>query len=496
MTKARARDLGIPLEGLPGPWNAITDVTGVSVGFATLIEGNSARTGVTILHPRGQRDHEPVFAGTFAFNGNGEMTGAAWVEEGGMLEGPIGLTNTHSVGVVRDAIIEWQAEHDSFFQRWSCPLVAETADGLLNDMNRFHVQPGHVRAALDSAQAGPVAEGNVGGGTGMICYEFKGGTGTASRRLPPELGGWTVGALVQANFGRRDQLTVAGIPVGQYLKEGALFPQVYPPPPEQGSLIVILATDAPLLPHQLKRIARRATLGMARTGSLGGNGSGDIFLAFSTSGTGTPSNDKKDILQLQALPNEKLDPLFFASVYATEEAILNAMLAAETMTGRDGVTVRSPPACKTAGGPETAQSAPGLHLLRTVERVPVKFRDSSKKLLSYQHRLGVFAVQMTDAPADVHEDCPDQEAGQDHDGESPDRQKILPAADREHALIKNGLKEGQRHEAEREGKGNDDQCEVDDPQELLQNHVEHRQPGMPVGEQHLKPIQPASCSAR
>lgn len=341
--KARARDLGIPFEGRPGPLNALTDVGGVTVGFATILEGDSARTGVTIIHPRGRDQHTPVFAGTFAFNGNGEMTGAAWVDEGGLLEGPIGLTNTHSVGVVRDAIIAWQARTDSFYQQWSCPVVAETADGWLNDMNAFHVSAEHVRLALESAQGGPVPEGNVGGGTGMICYEFKGGTGTASRRLPPGLGGWTVAALAQANFGRRHQLTIAGVPVGLHLKEGALFTHAENPFTEQGSLIVVLATDAPLLPHQLKRLARRATLGMARTGSLGGNSSGDIFLAFSTANPGASHAAENGIVSVQALLNEKLDPLFGAAVHATEEAILNALVAAETMTGRDGLIVQALP---------------------------------------------------------------------------------------------------------------------------------------------------------
>ncbi len=340
---ARARDLGIPLEGTPGPLNAITDIPDLTVGFATVIKGASARTGVTVIHPRGGTNHDPVFAGTFSFNGNGEMTGAAWVDEGGLLEGPIGLTNTHSVGIVRDTIIQWQASQDAFFQKWSCPVVAETADGWLNDMNQFHVEPEHVLAALDSAQGGPLPEGNVGGGTGMICYEFKGGTGTSSRKLPEKLGGWTIGALVQANFGRRYQLTVAGVPVGQHLTEDAPFTNGENPLAEQGSLIVVLATDAPLLPHQLRRIARRATLGMARTGSLGGNGSGDIFLAFSTANPGAAHGDEDGLATLRALSNDKVDPLFAASVYATEEAILNAMIAAETMTGRDGITVKALP---------------------------------------------------------------------------------------------------------------------------------------------------------
>jgi L-aminopeptidase/D-esterase-like protein len=343
MTKPRARDLGIPFEGTPGKLNAITDVAGVTTGFSTIIEGDSARTGVTIIHPRGKQNHEPVFAGYFAFNGNGEMTGAAWVEEGGMLEGPVGLTNTHSVGVVRDAIIAWQTEHDALYQKWSCPVVAETADGWLNDMNAFHVSREHVIAALENAAGGPVPEGNVGGGTGMLCYEFKGGSGTASRQLPAKLGGWTVGAIVQANFGRRYQLTIAGVPVGEHLKENAPFSNGENPLHEQGSLIVILSTDAPLLPHQLRRIAKRATLGMARTGSLGGNGSGDIFLAFSTTNTGSHRGDERGVAHVETRLNEKLDPLFHAAAYATEEAIINAMVAAEDMTGKNGLSIEALP---------------------------------------------------------------------------------------------------------------------------------------------------------
>jgi D-aminopeptidase len=341
MTKPRARDLGIRFEGTPGTCNAITDVPGVTVGYATVIEGESARTGVTIIHPRGGKDHEPVFAGTFAFNGNGEMTGAAWVEEGGMLEGPIGITNTHSVGIVRDTIIDWQAKNDALYQRWSCPVVTETADGWLNDINGFHVKPAHVWTALDSAKDGPIEEGNVGGGTGMLCYEFKGGTGTASRKLPERLGGWTVGALVQSNFGRRYQLTIAGVPVGHYLKENApfsngenLFQQ------DDGSLIIILATDAPLLPHQLKRLAKRASLGMARTGAVGGNGSGDIFLAFSTTSIGAGAGITADV---KYLLNDYIDPLLFSSAYASEEAIINSMIAGESMTGHKGMSVDALP---------------------------------------------------------------------------------------------------------------------------------------------------------
>lgn len=343
MTKPRARQLGIPLEGTPGPHNAITDVAGIEVGYSTLIEGQAVRTGLTVIHPRGKRDHDPVFAGWHAFNGNGELTGAAWMEEGGFLEGPIGITNTHSVGLVRDTIIDWQVRRGAIFQKWSCPVVTETADGWLNDMNGFHLRPEHVLAALESAQDGPIAEGNVGGGTGMICYEFKGGTGSSSRKLPENLGGWTVGALAQANFGRRFQLTVAGVPVGEHLSAGAVFTGGRNPfRQDDGSLIVVLATDAPLLPHQLKRLAKRATLGMARTGSLGGNGSGDIFLAFSTANRGA-AGPESGIAALQAVSNERIDPLLFASALATEEAILNALLAADTMTGRDGMTIPALP---------------------------------------------------------------------------------------------------------------------------------------------------------
>jgi L-aminopeptidase/D-esterase-like protein len=269
------------------------------------------------------------------------MTGAAWVEEGGMLEGPIGITNTHSVGIVRDTIIDWQAKNNALYQRWSCPVVTETADGWLNDMNGFHVKPEHVWYALDSAKDGPIAEGNVGGGTGMLCYEFKGGTGTSSRKLPEKLGGWTVGALIQSNFGRRYQLTVAGVPVGQYLKENAPFTSGENPfKQDDGSLIIILATDAPLLPHQLKRLAKRASLGMARTGSLGGNGSGDIFLAFSTTNTGIAG---ELVATAEYVPNDYIDPLLAASAYASEEAIINSMLAGESMTGHKGMMVDALP---------------------------------------------------------------------------------------------------------------------------------------------------------
>ncbi len=341
--KPRARDLGIAFDGTPGPLNSITDVEGIEVGYSTIIEAQSTRTGVTIIHPRGKRDHDPVYAGYFSFNGNGEMTGAAWVDEGGFLEGPIGITNTHSVGIVRDTIIAWQVKQNALLQKWSCPVVAETADGWLNDMNGFNVKAEHVWGALESAASGAIAEGSVGGGTGMICYEFKGGTGTSSRKLPGRLGGWMVGALVQANFGRRYQLTINGVPVGKHLTADAPFTNGENPfRQDDGSLIVVLATNAPLLPNQLKRLAKRATIGMSRTGSLGGNGSGDIFLAFSTANRGA-ANPKSGIAAIQSLSNDHLDPLLSASAYATEEAILNALVAAETMTGRDGLTVKALP---------------------------------------------------------------------------------------------------------------------------------------------------------
>ncbi len=351
MAKPRARDLGIQFEGTPGPFNSITDVAGIEVGYSTLIEGAAARTGVTIIHPRGKSDHDPVFAAWFPFNGNGELTGSAWIEEGGFLEGPIGITNTHSVGTVRDTIIDWQVKNGAVFQRWSCPVVGETADGWLNDMNGFHMKPEHVWQALESARGGSIEEGNVGGGTGMISYEFKGGTGTASRRLPGEAGPWIIGALVQANFGRRFQLTVEGVPVGRHLTDDAPFSGGRNPFQEEtGSLIVVLATDAPLLPHQLKRLAKRAALGMARTGSLGGNSSGDIFLAFSTANAGAaspqaaaPDQPAISLSSIQALTNSDLDPLLYAAAYVTEEAIINAMIAADSMTGRDGFTAKALP---------------------------------------------------------------------------------------------------------------------------------------------------------
>jgi L-aminopeptidase/D-esterase-like protein len=341
--KPRARDLGVPFDGTPGALNAITDVKGVEVGHSTLIRGEGVlkpgqgpvRTGVTVIIPRGKRSKDPVFAGWFSLNGNGEMTGTTWVEESGFLEGPMAITNTHSVGVVRDAIIAWEVQHDLLRGAFALPVVAETNDGWLNDINGFHVKPEHVFQALESASAGPVAEGNVGGGTGMHCYDFKGGTGTASRKLPAAAGGHTVGVLVQANFGSRRHLLVAGAPVGKEIgcDKYPCRSVARPAPARDGSIIIVVATDAPLVAHQLKRLARRASLGIARTGGMSGNGSGDIFIAFSTANPGAAG--ESDTASLSMLSNRRIDDLFEATVFATEEAVVNAMVAAETMTGRD-----------------------------------------------------------------------------------------------------------------------------------------------------------------
>jgi len=345
-SKPRARDLGVPFEGTPGPLNSITDIKGIEVGHTTLISGEGklqvgvgpVRTGITAILPRGKLSaNDSVFAGWFSLNGNGEMTGTTWLEESGFLEGPIMITNTHSVGVVRDAVIAWRVKRgapDASGYWWSLPIVAETYDGYLNDINGFHVKPGHAFDALEGAKPGPVPEGNVGGGTGMICYGFKGGIGTASRKLDQNAGGYTVGVLVQANFGRRNQLRIAGVPVGTEITEGALSFNDGAPREDVGSIIIVVATDAPLISHQLKRLARRAALGVARTGSSSGNGSGDIFVAFST---GNPGASKPDgPVQLTMLPNDRMNSLFEATVQATEEAIVNALIAAETMTGIDG----------------------------------------------------------------------------------------------------------------------------------------------------------------
>lgn len=381
--RPRARDLGVPFDGTPGRNNAITDVAGVEVGHTTLISGEGklvvgqgpVRTGVTAILPRGKTNSAEVFAGWFTLNGNGEMTGTTWVDDSGFLDGPVMITNTHSVGVVRDAVIAWKVKHgqpDMEGYWWSLPVVAETWDGWLNDINGFHVHPEDAWHALATAHSGPVEEGNVGGGTGMICNEFKGGIGTSSRVLSNKDGGYIVGVLVQCNYGRRDQLRIAGVPVGKEIAEKPAYgddesassekrsaeeaarsgtPTRAPPPDSEqaarlagkdvGSIIVVVATDAPLIPTQLKRVAKKVSLGLGRDGSYSGDGSGDIFIAFSTANWGAdkaPSaqadaNDPRNLRQLTMLPNDSLDPIFLATVQATEEAVVNSMIAAETMRG-------------------------------------------------------------------------------------------------------------------------------------------------------------------
>ena len=341
-TKPRARDLGVPFDGTPGPLNAITDVKGVEVGNTTLISGNGplkvgvgpVRTGVTAVLPRGKNSTDPVFAGWFTLNGNGEMTGTTWVEESGFLEGPVMITNTHSVGVVRDAVIAWRVNRGSISKEgyaWSLPVVAETWDGYLNDINGFHIKPEDVFHALDTAHGGQVEEGNVGGGTGMICNEFKGGIGTSSRVLDSRYGGYTVGVLVQCNYGERSQLRIAGVPVGREIPGQKVWDD------DVGSIIVVVATDAPLIPTQLKRVARRVSLGLGRDGSYSGNGSGDIFIAFSTANPGAARS--RGVGQITMLANDRLNPIFLATTQATAEAVVNAMVAAKTMTGINGRTV-------------------------------------------------------------------------------------------------------------------------------------------------------------
>lgn len=343
----RARDLGIPFDGATGNFNAITDLPGVEVGYTTLISGEGklevgkgpVRTGVTAIFPRGHSAmNDPVFAGYFSLNGNGEMTGIAWLEESGFLEGPIVLTNTHSVGVARDAVIAWRLAHggpDAEGFAWSLPVVAETWDGWLNDIDGFHVKPADVAHALDTAHGGAIEEGSVGGGTGMICYELKGGMGTSSRLV--EIGGhhYTLGVLVQANCGRRAQLTIRGLEVGKQIP-GAVYKK------ETGSIIIVVATDAPLLPNQLDRLARRASLGLARTGSVSGNGSGDLFLAFSTANPHA-ADASPPTRTIETMANDVMDPLFTATVEATEEAIINALVDNHDMTGRDGHKVEALP---------------------------------------------------------------------------------------------------------------------------------------------------------
>lgn len=360
----RARDLGIVIgEGSPGPLNAITDVAGVRVGHTTLIAGDGplvvgqgpVRTGVTVIVPHdGDVWAEPLFAGTATLNGNGEMTGLEWIRESGLMTGAIGITNTNDVGKVRDALGASAAGSHPRASHWTLPVAGETYDGQLNDIGGQHVRPEHVHAALDGASGGPVAEGNVGGGTGMICHEFKGGIGTASRRLSRGRGGWTVGVLVQANYGRRGFLRIDGVPVGEAI------PVAEVPSPWSlerrgladrtagaGSIIGIVATDAPLLPHQCARLARRLPLGVARVGGLGSTSSGDIFLAFATGNRGHPPTEGEAVgdgtVRVRGMVDRALDPLFDAAVEATEEAIVNALVAAETMTGRDGITAHRLP---------------------------------------------------------------------------------------------------------------------------------------------------------
>ncbi len=341
--KPRGRDLGVPFDGTPGPLNGITDVTGVTVGHTTLISGEGklqigkgpVRTGVTAVLPRGLDSmNNPVFAGWWSLNGNGEMTGTTWVEESGFLEGPVMITNTHSVGVVRDAVIQWRVNHgqpDPTGYWWSLPVVAETWDGWLNDINGFHVKPEHAFHAIDSAHTGAVEEGAVGGGTGMVCNGFKGGIGTSSRKLEAKDGGYTVGILVQCNYGSKNNLRIAGISAGREIAADDPYAGTPFVNDDHGSIIVVIATDAPLIAHQLKRLARRVSLGLGRNGSVSGNGSGDIFIAFSTANPSAGAVGH--VVDLKMLPNEKIEPVFAATVQATEEAIINAMIAAETMTG-------------------------------------------------------------------------------------------------------------------------------------------------------------------
>ena len=348
-TQPRARDLGVPFEGTAGPLNAIVDVPGVEVGHKTLISGDSVRTGVTAVWPRGKKSSDPVFGGFFSQNGNGDMTGTHWLEESGFLDGPVLITNTHSVGVVRDAFLGWLVRNNrtpgtNTFPGgfYTYPIVAETYDGTLNDINGFHVKPEDVAAELESASPGPVPEGNVGGGTGMVCYGFKGGIGTSSRKLEAAQGGYTVGALVQCNCGSRRQLRIGGLPIGQELAANPPRAAAVSPYREDvGSIIIVVATDAPLLPHQVKRLSRRATMGLARTGSSSGNGSGDIFIAFSTANPKAAA--AKAALNVSMLPNDGLNPVFEATVQAVEEAIVNAMVGARTMTGFRGNTVYALP---------------------------------------------------------------------------------------------------------------------------------------------------------
>ena len=369
--RPRARNLGAMFDGTPGLQNAITDVAGVEVGQTTLISGDGklavgsgpVRTGVTVVLPRGRNSTDPVYASWFALNGNGEMTGTTWIDESGFLEGPIGITNTHSVGIVRDAVVSWMVTRPTG-QPWALPVVAETFDGLLNDVNGFHVRREHALSALNGARGGSVTEGSVGGGTGMVCFGFKGGIGTASRKLDATAGGYTVGVLVQCNAGRRRELRVGGAPVGREISDitpcrsaPAITPSGFAAGMRacdagvataqderregMGSIIIVVATDAPLLPHQLRRLAIRSALGLGVTGGKGENSSGDIIVAFSTANPRAARDTT--VVQPTMLPNDRINPVFYAAVQATEEAIVNALVAAETMTGVDGVRVYALP---------------------------------------------------------------------------------------------------------------------------------------------------------
>jgi D-aminopeptidase len=345
----RARDLGIPFDGSPGPFNAITDVEGVTVGHSTIVEdypnGRSARTGVTAVLPLG-RDSlmRPVFGAWFSLNGCGEMTGTTWLEESGQLEGPVMLTNTHSIGAVHEATIAWrirQGGPDATGYYWSAPLVAETWDGPLNNVNGFYVTPAHVASALEGAKSGPVTEGNVGAGTGVVCYEFKCGVGTASRVVEVLGATYTIGALVQANHGARDELRISGVPIGRSLAKDRAEGTAVAGAGKNSSIIIVVATDAPLLPHQLKRVVKRAALGLARTGAVAHNGSGDIFVVFSTADQSLGRVDR--VMSHHSVPNDAMNPLFTATVQATEEAIVNALVAARDMTGDQGRSVQAIP---------------------------------------------------------------------------------------------------------------------------------------------------------
>ena len=355
--KPRARDLGVPFDGTPGKYNAITDVKGVEVGHSTIISGEGEniagkgpiRTGVTAIFPRGKaKKFSPVYANWYSLNGNGEMTGTTWVTESGFLETPIMITNTNSVGVVRDAVLKWYVETDWYGgEDWwyTYPVVAETYDGFLNDIYGFHVKEKHVLEAINDAKAGKVQEGNVGGGTGMMCLGFKGGIGTSSRRVSVNDTIYTLGVLVQSNFGGKRNLNIAGVHVGRELKDTLNYKYNAPPNSRRqegdGSIIVIVGTDAPLLPHQLKRIAHRVTIGMGNVGGRGSNGSGDIYLAFSTANEKAFNRNK--ITTVQTFSNDRISPLFEATVQAVEEAIINAMVAAETMEGINGNTAYALP---------------------------------------------------------------------------------------------------------------------------------------------------------